>query len=316
MDSDHWPVSRNFLLDERITPERAERYGECGAVADHGNAGEWKSRHDAYLTENISIPGDDFEPRDIDDPEDTDMCPDTFRFPTLARALANDLASDLIRVQKISSFKRASQLSSKGILALAANTLAGDRDAQGRLDGVLDQFARDRDWRPVFAGVWLDLADVFGATPEEDPPDWADNPRDRLGLYDLTPKSMDNTGILVFRYPARAVPRLSTLGDRARPLTIPCVLDGGFSDVFFPSPRESDTGHAMDLANARPCDGLTREVLHPAMRFQARYLFRVGAITRPVDPDAIGVQRGLHPTCPRERFERPEYGQRTDRDLL
>nr|VFK62710.1 MAG: hypothetical protein BECKUNK1418G_GA0071005_102623 [Candidatus Kentron sp. UNK]VFK70580.1 MAG: hypothetical protein BECKUNK1418H_GA0071006_103223 [Candidatus Kentron sp. UNK] len=316
-DSDHWPVSRNFLLDEHIARERAECYRHHGAVADHRSVAEWEFRHKIYLKKEISIESDDIEPPpEYIDPEDPDICPDTFRFPMLAPSLAKNLASDLIRVQKVSSFNRVSQLSSKYILALAAGAMANNQDAFQRLDGLLGQFAGNRDWRPVFSGVWSDLADVFGETPEEDPPDWADDLRDRLGLCDCDPRQSESLGILVFRYPIQAVPRLSTLGDRARPLTIPCVLDGVFSHAFLPSPSESDTGHTMDLTDARPCGKLIREVLHPAMRLQTKYLFRVGAITRPVDPNALGMQRGLHLTCLRERFERPEYGQHTDRDLL
>nr|VFJ94375.1 MAG: hypothetical protein BECKLFY1418A_GA0070994_103920 [Candidatus Kentron sp. LFY] len=321
-DGTHWSVARNFLLDERITRERAESYKNRGAATRHGNVEEWSTRHNAYLKKEVFVTGDGLEPPEHIDVGDLDVCPDTFRSPAVFSSLGSTLSFDLIRVQKVESFKRALNESPETVLTWAAGALASDREASRDLDELLQRFARKRKYRPVFATVWDDLSDLFGEIPEQDSPDWVDTLRDRLGLYTYDPKpsgtleKIDPIPILIFRYPIAALPRLSSLDDRKRPLAVPCVLDGDFSHAFCPSPRESDTGHTMDLAGAASCNELTREVLHPAMRLRARHLFRVGSITRPVDPNAIHEQRGLHLIYLRECFRRPEYGKHTDEDLL
>jgi len=312
----HWPIARNFLLDERISPARAECYRDHGAISDHGSVEEWERSHGTYLRKKISVRGDDFDPPESIDAEDLDICPDTFRFPVFSSSLVGALSSDLIRVQKVSSFRDRSKKRPEDVVKLAEDALANDRNASQRLDKLLQWFVQKRDRRPVFAGVWEDLSDLFGETPMQDLSGWADNLRDRLGLYTYDPKQSDAINILVFRYPVEIVPRLSGVDGKMRPLTVPCVLDGDLSQAFCPAPRESDTGYTMDLAGARSCDRLTREVLHPAMRLRTKHLFRVGTITRPVDPEAIREQRGLHLTCLREHLGRPEYGKHTDEDLL
>nr|VFJ56371.1 MAG: hypothetical protein BECKFM1743C_GA0114222_101753 [Candidatus Kentron sp. FM]VFJ56597.1 MAG: hypothetical protein BECKFM1743A_GA0114220_101713 [Candidatus Kentron sp. FM]VFK11251.1 MAG: hypothetical protein BECKFM1743B_GA0114221_101733 [Candidatus Kentron sp. FM] len=319
----HWPVARNFLLDEGIGRERAGHYRSHGAMAAHASPEDWRISHNAYLKEWVRIENDDLGPPGYIDADDPEGCPDTFRFPVSHSALGHALATDLIRVQKVSSLTRALKESAGDLTALAAVALEGEREASRRLDEVLGRFARKRNYQPVFAGLWEDLSDLFGAAPDQDPPGWADDLRDRLGLDGYDPKQSDpiapaerGLDILVFRYPVGAVPRLSGLTGRARPLTVPCVLDGGFSPAFCPSPRGFGTGHTVDLAGARSCDKLTREILHPAMGLRSEYLFRIGSIQRPVASDAMQVQRGLHLTCLRKNFERPHYGEHTDRDLL
>nr|VFJ67252.1 MAG: hypothetical protein BECKFW1821C_GA0114237_101149 [Candidatus Kentron sp. FW] len=324
LDNDHWPLARNFLLDERVSRGRAECYGKHGAIAGHESITAWRRCHEVYLEKEIFVRGDGEEPPRRINAQDPDICPETFRYPMAFSSLGGTSGSHLIRVEKISDLMDTLNQSFEDVLAWTMGALAKKPDPLQNLDVLLRQFAFQRDCRPAFAGIWEDLSDLFGETPDEDPSHWADALRDRLGLYHYDPKQSSTAdpdkpgpiGILVFRYPVEVVPCLSGLDDGMRPLAVPCVLDGDFSPAFFPSPRESDTGHAMDLADIRPCDKLTREVLHPAMRLQAEHLFRVGSITRPVNPNVIQDRRSFHLICLQERFDRSEYGQHTDRDLL
>nr|VFK60434.1 MAG: hypothetical protein BECKTUN1418D_GA0071000_112310 [Candidatus Kentron sp. TUN] len=304
------------MLDERVNRERAECYEKHGAVTNHGSLEDWKSCHNVYLEKEISVRGDESEPPEyIEDVTDSEICPDTFRFPVVSSSLGCALHADLIRVQKVSSLVRKLGESVEDILALAEGTLANDHESSRDLDELLRRFARNRKWQPVFASPWKDLSDLFGETPEGDPSGLANNLRDRLGLYAYDPKQSDTVHILVFRYPIRAVPRLSGFDDQMRPLTVPCVLDGVLSPAFCPSFRESDVGFTVDLSGPH-CHKLTREVLHPAMRLRANDLFRVCSITDPVDPSTIPEQRGLHLSCLREISGRPKYAEHTDEDLL
>ena len=54
-DDDHAEslIARNFLLDEGVSPARADTYAAAGAVADHPRYSQWKGSHQAYLTSHV-----------------------------------------------------------------------------------------------------------------------------------------------------------------------------------------------------------------------------------------------------------------------
>lgn len=121
--------------------------------------------------------------------------------------------------------------------------------------------------------------------------------------------------VLVFRYPVSAVARLKEHPRSHRhPLLPPTVLDGSHSPAFFPAPRGSLTGHAIDLA--AETTALFREILHPSVAFRAHHLWRIGTIRRPVDRDNLATARGLHILRVRKASGRSDYAETTDRDLL
>lgn len=73
------------------------------------------------------------------------------------------------------------------------------------------------------------------------------------------------------------------------------------------------TGHVVDLsAQARRP---RREILHPGLAFQAKHLWKVGTIKKPVVPADLGVARGLHLLLVRQQSGRPDYAVGTDEDL-
>lgn len=311
-------VARNFLLDEGIGEERRDSYDSIIDLSSITEFGTWKASHKAYLgrlvfAENHN--GDD--PPNIL-PDDPDETPETFLSINHARSpfSDSDLTIGLLRVVTVNSIAEiALGNTARDILSFSKEALQGKPDSKARLDGILESYSHRAQLRPVYAALWDDMEDLFGAQPEDDAPGWADALRDRLGLLHLNPlPGEEDIAILIFRYSVREISR-NALGHR--PLMAPTVLDGAFSAAFFPSPIDHACGYTVDLSPDNPVSvDRRRELLHPAMRWRADALFRVGHIHRPVPDDHLRMARGLHLIQLREKIGRPDYSEETDRDLL
>jgi hypothetical protein len=317
--------ARNFLLDEGVLLDRAASYRDSGAVADHAHFEAWGTSHGVYLGKHIRLGSDAVTGATVD-PSDAVSCPETFRcIDPASRFLHTDLRLDLLRVERTSSVSRRAGVSEDHLLSTASSVVAGNwvRDrAYALLDETLGSwFVNTGPW-PVFAGFWQDVHGLFGATPAEDEPGWADRLRDRLGLLHHDPADPLDPGsvgkpidVLILRYPVEAVPHFRGDRDR-RPLVPPTVLDGDLSPPFCPAPRGTDAGHTVDLSEfeallPQPC----REVLHPHIRFAPEHVWRVGRIERPVRQEALPPARKWHLECVRDKTGRPDYAAETDQDL-
>ncbi len=314
-------VCRNFLLDEGVTSARAESYAAAGAVADHASYPEWTNRHGAYLTTRVFCPTHAAGPPSSLDPNDID-CPETFQTVDPASPyLSSFQGLDLVRVEEISSIAQFSSIPASTIEEIAERaTSEADRasadEARRQLDHVLAGWETKLELRPTFAGFWEDVAELFGASPKQDNPDWANRLRDRFGLFHLDPvrRAVPRIPILVFRYPVSKVPILTSLGRELRPLVVPTVLDGMHSAAFCPPPANIPTGCAVELSAASP--PIPREVVHPTVRFRARQLWRLGRIDRSNTMEQLKGARGWHLYCLREEHDRPDYAEQTDPDLI
>jgi hypothetical protein len=156
--------------------------------------------------------------------------------------------------------------------------------------------------------------DLFKSEVASNPEDWADELRDRLGLYHLNPfkRPSREIHIFVFRYPVGALPRLVGKRD-VRLIAVPTVLDGWFSEAFCPAPARQSYGHVVYLGE-QPYK-LRRELLHPVIHFKAEQLFKVGKLTRPVPTD-LTAARKEHLRQLRVKTRRADYAKFTDGDLL
>ncbi len=309
-------VARNFLLDESVPVARFESYRDAGAVGAHADYAAWLDTHNAYLNERVFALSHDHGPPAQVDLADADACPETFRLPAPSAFRDASPTLDLLRVETVTFVAKTSGREPSAVLDLARKALASPASdgARAGFDALLEVWSRALDTRPVFAAFWEDLADLFGARPADDAPDWADRLRDRLGLLHHDPADKRAPiDVLVFRYGVDALPPLSAGHGGGRVLLPPTVLDGRHSAAFCPAPRESATGHTLDLAaaRARPC----RELLHPCTRFRARHLLRVGTIREPATRDHLRAARGLHLLAVRELARRPDYAAGTDGDL-
>lgn len=315
-------VARNFLLEEGASARRFESYSNLGAVADHVDYPSWLGAHEVYLTERIWRPNSGTGPPLRIDPDD-DSCPETFREVTLDSPYhAADAKLDLVRVERVDFIAERSGETSKRVKSLAQAVMEfgndSARDESRLLSDVLDAWLKTLDLRPVFAGFWDNLHDLFGPTHLDDIPGWADQLRDRLGLLHLDPGPLarDAVDVLVFRYPISLVPKFDRGGLPAdsRPIVPPTVLDSRHSIAFCPAPHGEPTGYTIDLDERVP--PLHMEVLHPNVMFKSQHMWRLGTIARPVDPDRLAKARGMHLYAICDQCGREDYGMDTDADLL
>lgn len=312
-------AARNFLLDQGIVDARRDSYQNSGAMMAHKDRKSWKGQHKKYLEQRVYRIGPSTGiPRDIEQ-SDEDLCPETFRFiPSDSPFLSSDARLHLVRIEELSFISRLSGQPMDRIRDLARDVAENGTAATGfpALDSVLRTWARNVQLRPVFSAFWEDLSDLFGARPEDDPGDWPDRLRDRLGLahYDPVARRNGPIDILVFRYQVGALARIHELGADLRALVPPTVLDGDFSDAFCPAPSGATTGQTLDLGGEakQSC----REVLHPSLAFTAEHLWRVGAISSPVDLASLDTLRGLHLLWLRAQTGIADYAAETDGDLL
>lgn len=307
-------VARNFILDEGVWPERAESYRARRAVVDHGDFGTWKARHGAYLKELIQVVHWE-EPLD---PHDEDVCPETFRFPDRHTPFdSTDRHLHLIRLERAETIADLIKITPAKLLSVANEALANPASiARAELEDLLLKWFEAKDGRPVYCGFYADLEEDLAADR------WADVLRDRLGLAHFDPGEIGKPiDILVFRYPVNQVSRLAGAAGHSRPLVPPTVLDGDFSEAFCPAPAGGLTGHVVnldwdDLEERRLRSAtLRREVLHPKTRLQAKHLFRVGRIEKPVDFENLPLARAAHLEQVRSASGRADYALGTDKDL-
>lgn len=307
-------VARNFLLDEGITDPRVVSYGEIGGMAGHATVKDWLGIHDQYLEERVFLPPASDGLPAFFDPADPISCPETFlSMDPASPFLANDLRRHLIRVEKVEFIAHKGEVSSDRLKGWAAQALgARDPESIRLLNNVLATWARNIDGRPVYAAFLDDFEEVVGAG-STGPAGWEDALRDGLGLshYDPGGRTLGAAiDILVFRYAVKDVPKLAGGGRDTRPLLPPTVLDNWASVAFVPAPRGNPTGHVLDLSGNAPQP--RREVLHPALAFQAKHLWRMGSITRPVEIGNLPMARGLHLALVRHLSGRDDYARGTD----
>jgi hypothetical protein len=317
--SDRWMPARNFLLDEGIVAARGESYRSSGGAAGHVNGAAWQSAHAGYLEQRVFLepPADDTAPKEMEQ-ADEDLCPETFRHLDHGSPfLHSDASLHLLRTEEISFIADRSGYSASRLKGLAEDVMVHGPRAPGfaDLDSALRRWSKRTDLRPVFAAFWEDLKDLFGSTPAEDRPGWADGLRNRVGLAHLDPGGRGSPiDVFVFRYPVGELARIIEFDPAQRALVAPTVLDGRFSDAFCPAPAGQSTGHTLDLGGSHP--GPRREVLHPKLAFGAQHLWRVGTITTPFDTAGLDTLRGLHLVWLQGETGRTDYARNTDGDLL
>ena len=319
-------VARNFLLDEGVSSIRRDSYS--GGVSDSPKiscVNEWKAFHNSYLHEKVFTRRLKAIPAQINR-ADEQHYPETFRHPdayTTFGSAHEELY--LLRVENAADLsKRIGFMPLSTLLDLARrveaqNSLHGKRartatnDEERQFKSVLETWGCSLDSRPIWAGFWQNLADIAPADPTQAPLNWADEMRDRLGLYHLNPPDLmrDEIPVFVFRYAVKELPYLTGKERGLRPVGVPTVLDGAFSVAFCPVPKGQTYGFSVYFGEqsyqARP------EIVHPAIQFEPKHLFRVGTIKRQVPPDLLNARK-THLTWLRLETGRYDYSVATDGD--
>lgn len=299
----HGFCGRNFLLDEGPSASRWLSYQP--AMSDHASFDLWETEHNAYLLQHVQLARRGGGLGQLD-AGDALTCPATFRdIPDDSPFLASDDRSHLLRVERLSFIARSAG-EDEGLVRELCQRQLGLPKGQvvTELTDLLDAWAEQLDEWPTFGGYWDNLSDLFGRTPAEDPADWANRLRDRLGLVHLQPDPPDRPlEIVVFKYP---ISRVRKLRNNRRPLVPPTVLDGRLNPAFCPAPRGERYGRAVSLEDADP-PALVCEVVHPVPQFRAADVYRVGQITQTVSDELLTAARARHMLHLRQLPGRSEY---------
>ena len=306
-------VAENFAFEEALPPERVDAYvAELRRRPPSGDgpdgADAWQKAHSAYFQRAIDIEQGLSTPSFLDE-DRPETVPETFLVPR-CEVCRLGLKDRLIRVERVERVARVLALPVDALLAMASSAIKERTGPEGNhLGRLLAKFSSQRRLWPVFAGLWRDHEDLFpdDSDLDLDVKGWPDILRDRLGLLHLNP-AVPPAGpipVFVFRYPIEVLPRQRRLGDRARPVLPPTVLDTGLGfPAFFPAPEPARTGFAVKLAE--PLEPASCEVLHPFIPYDVRHLFRVGTIAGPPAVE-LGLARSLHMDKLREAT--PAFGR-------
>lgn len=312
-------IPRNYLIDERIDAPRIRNYVAVFPAAGPASFAEWTVAHNQYLEQHVLAKppaGHDYHAVATNDPA---VCPETFRSRlALTPFQGTDLDTHFIRMIAVADLAWLSGRAEDEIFALGEQAV---RDpsvtnlARAELELILeDAFLGPKcDHRPVFAAFYEDFLDEL-----RDPTStaWANQLRDRLGLYHLNQWfGPSPRRVFLFRYAVRDLPRRQGAAEAdRRPIALPTVLDHRFAEAFCPSPKELNRGQLVNL-QADPAKQPAREVLHLFMPLEPKHLFRVGTVTTPV-PDYLGPARKEHIFWLRLLSDREDYAVATDNGLF
>jgi hypothetical protein len=305
-------IPQNFLIEERLERSRVESYAAIMSSTGPANFNEWETLHKDYLGEHVFCgdrpPAHNYHFVERDNPI---VCPETFRTSeALCAFQETDLHTELIRLVQVPDISAILNLrEEEDIFSLGEQVVADkrhDNPAWQKLSLIFREAQMLSDYRPVFAAFYEDFLDELR---DQANTSWADQLRDRVGLYHI---NQDQIGglprrVFLFQYKVQELPHHTEAAARnRRPLAVPVVLDHRLSEAFCPAPRELDRGRVLNLKENAP-EVPAREILHLFMPLQVEHLVRVGFVTTPV-PDDLSKARRDHLLWLQLLAERKDYG--------
>lgn len=133
--------------------------------------------------------------------------------------------------------------------------------------------------------------------------------RNRLGLVHYGSFGPRPWYVALMRYSMSEVLEASaSSGHKA--CALPTVLDGGMHEFFFPAPRESPYGVAMQLDPTRSVS-LTSELLHHRIEYRPEHIYRIGQLIEvALLSDALFAEvRNSHLLALRASTHREDFGE-------
>jgi hypothetical protein len=265
-------IAENFLLEERLTGEREESYHSY--IESPPQEETWATGHENYVIEKIHIrPG-------------SPNVPETFkRINGLnLRANFND-DQYIVRLESIGRFLERFGGKSANEMMTHFNEFIknpADRDNANVIKDFLFKWNRNRDHRPIFAGFWGEVKNIFtdAAGSRIETKDWPNRIRDSFGLGGLNPNDGEHIPVLLLRYRVREV--IEFYNDNNSHMAIPTVLDGRFSSYFYPTPKKDEwnTGQVLDLNTGDEDDySFYSEILHSFIEYEPKFIYDAGWIT-------------------------------------
>jgi hypothetical protein len=262
------PIAENFILEERLTEQREGSYETH--ITTPADVGDWKERHEGYISEKVYV---------------VSGTPETFTDHNQPNLLSKlDENQYLVRLEDVTRLSNALALTNNLMIdylnAFINDT--GDKTAYDIVEKVLADWNTKRDRRPVFAGFWGEVKDLFvdSEGKERKHPDWANLLRDRFGLGHLDPDKGEPIPVLLLRH------RVSDVinGAPANPhfAAVPNVLDSKWSPFFCPTPVNGwKEGQSLDLTAGSEDDySLNCEIIHRYITYEASYFKYAGWITK------------------------------------
>lgn len=261
-------IAENFILEERLTEEREDNYGKH--FEKPVNEETWDDGHEDYVYKRIYS---------------SSGIPETFEDinkPNLLPAFDSD--QYLVRLEDIGRLNRLYAKTAVEIMKHFSDFLKDPETLESAniIKSFFSAWNKKRDYRPIFAGFWGDVKDIFtdAAGNRVENEDWADRLRNRFGLGHMDPKDGEPIPVLMFRYRVRDVIECHT--DEPNLFAVPTVLDGRFSYYFCPTPGKGwNHGQVLDLSTGDENNySLYCEILHRFIEYKPEFLYKAGWITR------------------------------------
>lgn len=259
-------VAENFILEERLTEQREDNYGEH--INSSVGIDNWVLGHKNYISDKINV---------------YSGTPETFTNYNNVNSL-NNIEEDqyLVRIEAIDWPSSLIGKDTNQMVDYLKDFVenAGNPDI---IKKFLADWNRERDLRPIFVGFWGEVKDIFTDTigKEINNDDWANQLRDRFGLGHFDPLIGEPIPVLLMRYRVGDV--INATSGETRITAVPTVLDSDWSPFFCPTPAHGwNEGQTLDLSPGDENEySLNCEILHRCIEYQPSYLYRTGWINRP-----------------------------------
>ncbi len=259
--------AENFILEERLPGEREDIYEEH--LEYPLDEESWNVEHEEYVDAKIYV---------------RSGSPETFSHINRPNLLLTvEPGQFLVRVENISDVELYHGKTPHEIIKYCHDFLKDPENTENRniIKDFLKKWHEIRDLRPVFAGFWGEIEDIFSKYKKNNTgnEEWANRLRDRLGLGHLTPGDGAPKPIFVFRYRIKDVLPINSVDTKN--IAIPTVLDGCLTPYFCPTPKKGwNQGQALDLSRGdEKSYSINCEILHQAIEYKPEFLYNAGWIT-------------------------------------
>jgi hypothetical protein len=263
-------VAENFILEERLNEARESSYSESVAVPSDSE--DWTDKHDDYIAEKINT----YE----------ENAPETFTNINSSNFLKHLEGNQyLVRLENLKSFSRSSRLDVNNLQSYLNDFIKNKDDSEFKdiLEEAFSAWNRKRDLRPIFAGFWGEVKELF-TDPDENEienPEWANKLRDIFGLGHYDPFDGENIPVLLLRYRVNDV--LNAGSEKMNAVAVPTVLDSSWSPFFCPTPQNGEF-HKGQTVNLSPGDEsnytFNCEIIHRFIEYKPEFIYRTGLISR------------------------------------
>ena len=261
--SEESAIAENFILEERLSEQREDSYEEH--ANSPVNMEEWNFGHENYISDKINV---------------TTGSPETFSDYNDSNLL-NNIEPDqyLVRIEKIDQPSSSMGIDNNQMVDYL-KAFIENAESLDIIEKFLADWNRNRDLRPMFAGFWGEVKDIFTDQNgnEINNNEWASKLRDRFGLGHINPMNGEHIPVLLMRYRVRDV--LNAAAGETNITAVPTVLDSGLGPFFCPTPTNGwNQGQTLDLSPGDENEyTLNCEILHRFVEYQTSYLYRIGWI--------------------------------------